>query len=536
VLHTAVALALVAAALAAAFGPAGRRAAVLAFATAFCWSSPVLSGWADGPPSIRGLGALAAPFLLPLVVQWALGSARARPARAARVVLVVAYAQAAVVASGQALFHDPSTDPDCWDNCVDNISLARPMPTLVDRMELAAALTQVGVGLALTLLATRDLWAATLPARRLLWPAGTGGMVAGAAVVAHAYLVIAGPERPADPAFFATYLGLALAVLLLACGPVLAQLRLSAQRRDIARIAAEVGAGPQPGAMEAALARAVGDPGLRIAYWVRSSGRYVDGTGRPVGPPAAEAGEQLTPVVRDGRTLATITHVLAATAAVRALGAGTELALDNERMRAELLAQAADIRASRERIVEAADAGRHRLERDLHDGAQQRLLALTYHLRLALAAADAEGDKDDTQRLRGALDESLQGLEELRGLAHGIYPAVLAQSGLGPALAGLGDTSPVPVSLALDVDGRLALAVETATFVAVREAVDDAVSRAATGVAVRVTRCEDRVVIAINDDGRRRTSTLQTVADRVGALGGALSLGPDSLRAALPCG
>jgi signal transduction histidine kinase len=324
-------------------------------------------------------------------------------------------------------------------------------------------------------------------------------------------------------------------MLLLAAGPLLALLRLRSQRRDVARIAAEVGAAPQPGAVDGALARAVGDPRLCVAYWLPSAGRYVDGTGRPVGTPAPEAGEQLTSVVREGRTVATITHASSVTAAVRDLGAGTSLALDNERMRAELLTRADDIRASRERIVEAADAGRHRLERDLHDGAQQRMLALTYRLRLALAAADGEGEEELAERLRLALDESLQGLEELRALAHGLYPAVLAQSGLGPALTGLSDIAAVPVSVALGFEGRLALAVETAAFVTVREAVDDAVSRAATAVDVRVTRRDHHLVIAVDDDGRTRISSFQALADRVDALGGSLSLGPDSLRVELPC-
>ena len=142
--------------------------------------------------------------------------------------------------------------------------------------------------------------------------------------------------------------------------------------------------------LQAALAQAVGDPELQIAYWLPDSQRYVD----------ARADRSPSPRISPGRTL---TRSFAMAAGLRsspipqplpdlerAIGAAVRLALENERLQAETLAQLDQLRASRVRIVETGDAERRQLERDLHDGAQQRLLALSYDLRLARAQAQAD--------------------------------------------------------------------------------------------------------------------------------------------------
>ena len=122
----------------------------------------------------------------------------------------------------------------------------------------------------------------------------------------------------------------------------------------------------------------------------------------------------------------------------REIGAAARLAVDNERLRAEVLAQLEDLRASRARIVEAGDSARRRIERDLHDGAQQRLLTLSYELRLARADAEADGDEALAPLLAVDGEEVQAALAELRDLAHGIYPAILTEAGLGPALVDAG--------------------------------------------------------------------------------------------------
>ncbi len=153
--------------------------------------------------------------------------------------------------------------------------------------------------------------------------------------------------------------------------------------------------------------------------------------------------------------------------------------MENERLQAELVAQLGELRASRARIVETAGAERRRLERNLHDGAQQHLLALSYDIRLARAGAAADGDTAAQMTLATAIEETQGALQELRELAHGIYPAVLAEAGLAPALATLADTAPLPVQILRAGDRRYPAPVEAAAYFAVAEAIGDAARRGA---------------------------------------------------------
>jgi signal transduction histidine kinase len=219
---------------------------------------------------------------------------------------------------------------------------------------------------------------------------------------------------------------------------------------------------------------------------------------------------------------------------VRALGSAAKLSVENEALRAEAMAQLHELQISRARIVETADGARRRLERDLHDGAQQRLLALSYDLRLARAGAD--GDAALVATLDGAAGEIEAALEELRELAHGIYPAILTEAGLGPALATLADEAPLPVELGELPSGRPPAGVERTAYVAVDVAIEDAAARGAAWLTVRVVQHPGRLVVTTDDDGPPRTGRLVHLADRVGALGGSLLVGDTQLRAELPCG
>jgi signal transduction histidine kinase len=262
----------------------------------------------------------------------------------------------------------------------------------------------------------------------------------------------------------------------------------------------------------------------------------VDATGRPVAEPVAAPGRAVTALVRDGRRIAVVSHTAALPELERELGAAVRLALENERLQAEALAQLDQLRASRVRIVETGDAEGRRLERDLHDGAQQRLLALSYDLRLARAQAQADGDAPTGTLLTEATDQARAALGELRELAHGIYPAILAEAGLGPALASLADAAPLPVEILAEAEGRYPAAVETAAYLLVAEALEDATSRDASHATVSVVRTGERLVVTVEDDGSDRTAELVQLADRVGALDGRLAVEPTRLRAELPCG
>jgi len=238
---------------------------------------------------------------------------------------------------------------------------------------------------------------------------------------------------------------------------------------------------------------------------------------------------------RDGRRIAVVSHTAALPDLEREIGAAVRLALENERLQAEALAQLDQLQASRVRIVETGDAERRRLERDLHDGAQQRLLALSYDVRLARAHAQADGDPQTGSLLTQATDQAQAALGELRELAHGIYPAILAEAGLGAALATLADAAPLPVELRGADQGRYPAAVETAAYLLVAEALQDAAGRDASHTTVSTVRTGGRLVVTVNDDGTDRTAAMVQLADRIGALDGRLAVEPRRLRAELPC-
>jgi signal transduction histidine kinase len=229
---------------------------------------------------------------------------------------------------------------------------------------------------------------------------------------------------------------------------------------------------------------------------------------------------------------------------VRTAGAAAALALENQRLSAELRARIEDLRASRARIVEAGDAERRRLERDLHDGAQSRLVALAMKLRMARRRA--EGRPDVAAILDESSAELQASLDELRELARGIHPGVLTDRGLGPALEMLASRAPVPVEVAGDVDD-LSPPVATAVYFVVSEGLTNVAKYArARHATVTVNRDDNRVVAEVADDGVggadvARGSGLRGLVDRVAALDGRLELhSPPGdgtrLRAELPLG
>ena len=186
--------------------------------------------------------------------------------------------------------------------------------------------------------------------------------------------------------------------------------------------------------------------------------------------------------------------------------------------------------------VETGDAERRRLEHDLHDGAQQRLLALSYDLRLAGAAARADGAAEAASLLAEATSEAQAALADLRELAHGIYPAILTEAGLASAIATLADAAPLPVEIRETRPGdRYAAPVETAIYLVAAEAIEDAGARGASHVTLSLVREDDRLVLDAADDGSARTSLMVHLADRVGALGGSLEVAPMRVRAEVPC-
>jgi len=229
-------------------------------------------------------------------------------------------------------------------------------------------------------------------------------------------------------------------------------------------------------------------------------------------------------------------------ALLEAAGSAARLALENERLHAELRAQLGELRASRARIVRAGDDQRRRLERDLHDGAQQRLLGLGLALQLVRARVP-EGEAADL--VDEAETELREALRELRDLARGIHPAVLADQGLDSAIKTLAQRSAIPVHVDA-VEERLPRNVETAAYFVVAEALTNIARHAAAHrVDISVERRNGSAVVEIRDDGSGGAdaggSGLQGLADRVGSLDGKLLVisppgGGTRLIAEIPCG
>jgi signal transduction histidine kinase len=340
-----------------------------------------------------------------------------------------------------------------------------------------------------------------------------------------------------------------LSLLLVPLAILLSLFHLRLRQSAVSALAVELGrTGPHRPLVDA-LRRALGDPSLQLAFWSRPAGAYVSEAGEPMALPSEQPGRAVTRLAADDGPLAALIHDPALAEQrplIDGVAAVARLSIENERLHAEVKAQLEEVRASRERIVRAADEERRRVERNLHDGAQQRLVSLS--LALSMAQAQAAGGAPTVAATLTEAEAELRGaIAELRELARGIHPAVLAEAGLAPALEGLAEHSPVPVRLELALNGRLSPSAEaTAYFVAAEALTNVAKHAAASRVELVVRHVGDTLRLVIDDDGiggadPARGSGLRGLLDRVAALGGRLSIEPGPaggtrLTAEIPCG
>jgi signal transduction histidine kinase len=530
-------LGLVAAGLALSLRRGAGRMGDLALLAGIAWFAPVWVGWEEGPPILRTIAMALAGLTFPLVLNLVLTSPGDRVrATLPRALVVAVYLEALLAALLFALFRDPYFDPGCWANCTVNSFLVRSLPSLAQAVEIADRWFVATAAVTLIAISAARLIRGSPAARRTLALVAAPAIVFAGSLSARAIaLQVATVEDPLNSALFAIFAVGSVAITFLAAGLLWAVLRTRLQRRAVDRIVANLDAAPAPGSLQSALAQALGDHELQIAYWLPESGQYVDANGQTVAEPVATPGRTMTRLVRNERTIAVIAHAGAVPELESHIGPAVRLGLDNERLQAEVLAQLEELRASRARIVETADGERRRLERDLHDGAQQRLLALSYDIRLAGATAEANGDSVAATALTKAIEQAQGALGELRELAHGIYPAVLTEAGLMPALASLADTAALPVEILGADDRRYPAPVETAAYYAVTEAVDDAARRGASHATVTVVRVEARLILRIDTHGSEVGSPMVALADRVGALGGSVLVAPTGCRVEIPC-
>jgi signal transduction histidine kinase len=296
------------------------------------------------------------------------------------------------------------------------------------------------------------------------------------------------------------------------------------------------------------LAQALRDPTLSLIYWLPQYGTWADQDGNPTSLPGSDSDRRVTFVKQNGEQIAALIYDAAVseeTELVEAVSAAAGIALENGRLEAELRARLQELQGSRSRVVEAQQNERRRLERNLHDGAQQRLVALA--LELGLLAEKANNDPATQERLKRARSEVAESLDELRGIARGLHPAVVSGHGLAVALESLAAATPLEVHLKTDGLPRLPEQLEVAAYYVVSESLTNAAKHAhADTVTVEVGVTTDTLIVEIVDDGiggadSERGTGLRGLADRIEALDGNLrvwsSVGKGTrVRAEIPCG
>jgi signal transduction histidine kinase len=320
-----------------------------------------------------------------------------------------------------------------------------------------------------------------------------------------------------------------LAALVFPVGFLLSLLRIRLARGSIAELALELGRGVPLGGLRETLARALRDPTLVLAYPSASGAGFVDPDGQSIEIPGGEMRDRgVARLERDGEMLAVLAYDSALDqedpGRVSAVASMARMALENERLAAQVRAQLEEVRASRTRIVEAGDAERRRIERDLHDGAQQRLVALAMRLDQA-----REGSAGAATLIDDTTAELLRAIREVRDLARGLHPTILTDAGLAAAVEALAERTPFPVVVNV-TDSRFAPEIEAAAYYVVAEGLTNIARYAGAAEArVEASANDGRLVVTVTDNGRGGAdpaggSGLRGLMDRLAAIDGELSV------------
>ena len=451
--------------------------------------------------------------------------------RPAGILLAVAYADCLLIlGAGSALFLDPRAQ-GCFD-CPANGLLLSARPELAADVGRAGLYVAAAWSAAFAALAVGRAATATAARRRAELPVL---LPAAVTIVLFGARAIHGAERgflSNDPTDRALWIAQLAALALVAGGVAWERLRARRMRDRLTELVVDLGRSGPTGGLRDKLTGAFGDPSLQLLHARDDDGGWVDADGRPADIPR-DPDRQVTRVLAGGRELSAVVHrpgLLDDPAVAAELADAARLALEHERLGAIRRAHLERLRASRGRIVATADAERRSLERDLHDGAQQRLATLAVAIRLArrqLGSDDPRLDRD----LAAAEDGLREALAELRELAHGLIPAVLAHEGLKPALEALADRAPRMVVGDLPAE-RFDAPVESAAYFLVAESL----RRSGAGdVAVSARREDGRLLVRLDAAAGIAGSTTD-LEDRVGAVGGTLTTTAHAVRAELPCG
>jgi signal transduction histidine kinase len=387
----------------------------------------------------------------------------------------------------------------------------------------------------------RRLWRATPRGRRLLAPLVVAAVFMATRGVFGAVVQIVGTSGRASELIYSWQIAgqIALPIALLV-GLLTARLA----KGTIADIVLELGKTPPTGVRQV-LARALGDPTLDVAFWLPERRGYVDIDGAPVALPTDHRDEPsgaphhgrrfraVTYLTHDGEPVAALVHdpsLRDEPGLVEAAGEAAVLALENARLQADVRAQLAKVQESRRRIVTAGDERARTIERNIHDGAQQRLVALALELRIAQRQHRDKLDPEIERLLEDAVAALQVAVDELRELARGVHPAVLTEDGLAGAIDSLAARTHIPVKVSAVPEERLPQEIEAAAYFVVSEAMTNAVKHAqASRLEVSAQRVDGRLVVSVEDDGvggadETAGTGLRGLVDRVEAHGGTLRI------------
>jgi signal transduction histidine kinase len=339
-----------------------------------------------------------------------------------------------------------------------------------------------------------------------------------------------------------------LFLVVLPAGFLIAMLRSDYAMSSVGDLVVKLSAGLLPEQLQPALAKTLRDPSLEVVYWLPTLGWFADLDGKPVSLPAADSLRAVTVLGDPANPVAALVYdssLRQEAHLVNTAAAAVRLVLENARLQVQLRAQLDEVQQSRARLVEAADSERRRVERDLHDGAQQQLVTLLLSLQLAKTEALQRSDPNTALMLDGSIESLRQALGELRTLARGLHPTILAEAGLVPAIRSLAERCPIRVEVIGELD-RIEPRLETALYFVVAEAITNAVKHSrGQRICVELRRRSGWATVDVSDDGvggadRSRGSGLVGLSDRVAAVGGRLNVQSNqlhgtSLHAEVPC-
>jgi signal transduction histidine kinase len=342
-----------------------------------------------------------------------------------------------------------------------------------------------------------------------------------------------------------------LLLVALPAGFLVGLLRSGLDMSSVGDLVVKLSSGLAPERLQPALAQALHDPSLEVAYWLPNQEWFADLDGKRIELPSEDSERAVSVLGDPSSPIAVLVYdssLVHEGQLVDAAAAAVRMALENARLQVQLRAQLEEVRQSRARLVEAADSERQRVERDLHDGAQQQLVTLLLSMQMTKTEALRHSDPETAGLVDANIAALKQALDELRELGRGIHPTILTQAGLVPAIMSLSERCPIAVEVIGELgDVRLAPPLEAALYFVVSEAMTNAVKHSqARRMCVSLGRRAGLAIVEVADDGVGGAelalgSGLRGLTDRIAAVGGRLMVKSDraggtTIHAEVPCG